>query len=426
MVYGSGKQDGFLSEAEVRGLCAEALASRPLDGRRLLVIIPDLTRTAPIDLMFRVLYDLLAPRVELLDCLIALGTHPPMTDEAINQRVGITAEERRSRYSKVRFFNHRWDDPLQLTRLGVLGESEVFDLSTGMLAQPVEVTINKMVFDYDLVVIVGPTFPHEVMGFSGGNKYLFPGVAGQAIIDLFHWLGALITSPVVIGTKDTPVRRIVDRAASMLPVERLCFSLVVHQNCLTGLYIGSPEEAFSAAADLSDKLHVIYRKTPCRKVLSCAPLMYDELWTGGKCMYKLEPVVEDGGELIIYAPHIRRISLVHGAIIERIGYHVRDYFLRQMEKFADCPGGVLAHSTHVKGVGTFEGGIETPRIQVTLATGIPEETCRRVNLGYRDPDTIRLKEWQERDDDGILCVAKAGEMLYRLADDPWRPLTADR
>jgi lactate racemase len=420
MFHGLGKQDGFLSVAEVRDLCAEALAGRPLDGRRLLVIIPDHTRTGPIDLMFRVLYDLLAPRVELLDFLIALGTHPPMTDDAINQRVGITAEERTSRYGKVRFFNHRWDDPLQLTRVGTLSEQDVFDLSQGMLAQPVEVTINKMVFDYDLLLIVGPTFPHEVMGFSGGNKYLFPGIAGQAIIDLFHWLGALITNPVIIGTKDTPVRRIVDRAAAMLPVERLCFSLVVHHNCLAGLYIGSPEEAYSGAADLSDKLHVIYRKTPCRKVLSCAPLMYDELWTGGKCMYKLEPVVEDGGELIIYAPHIRRISLAHGAIIERIGYHVRDYFLRQMEKFADCPGGVLAHSTHVKGVGAFEGGIEKPRIQVTLATGIPEETCRRINLGYRDPDTIRPEEWQDQEDDGILCVAKAGEMLYRLANDPWR------
>ncbi len=110
---------------------------------------------------------------------------------------------------------------------------------------------------------------------------------------------------------------------------------------------------------------------------------------GGKCTYKLEPVVADGGELIIYAPHITRISATHGVLIERIGYHVRDYFLAQMGRFTDVPGGVLAHSTHVKGLGTYVNGREQPRANVVLATGIPEATCRKINLGYRDPGLHR-------------------------------------
>ncbi len=419
MVFGHGSPDEYLSEHKVEKICAEAFESKKLDGKNVLFILPDHSRTAPIDVMFRTVYKLLADRVQTLDFLIALGTHPPMSDEMINKRVGITQEERSTTYPKARFFNHHWDDPAQLIHIGTITEEEVDHISKGLLCEKVDVLINKMVLDYDLLIILGPTFPHEVVGFSGGNKYLFPGIAGQEIIDMFHWLGALITSPEIIGTKYTPVRQVVDRAASFLPVERYCLSLVVKGTDLAGLFAGPPEEAWAAAADLSDKLHIIYKDKPYKSVLARAPEMYDDLWTGGKCMYKMEPVVADGGELIIYAPHIKEISVTHGAKIEQIGYHVRDYFLHQMDKFIDIPGGVMAHSTHVCGVGTFVDGVETPRIKVILATQIPPEVCEKINLGYRDPDTINPQEWVDREDEGYLYVPKAGEMLYRLKKDPF-------
>jgi nickel-dependent lactate racemase len=232
---------------------------------------------------------------------------------------------------------------------------------------------------------------------------------------MFHWLGALITNPEIIGKKYTPVRKVVDAAAGFLPMQRICLSLVVKGKDLAGLYIGTPEEAWSAAADLSDKIHIVYKDKPYTKILSRAPLMYDDIWTGGKCMYKLESVVADGGELIIYAPHIKEVSVAHGAIIEKIGYHVRDYFNKQMDKFKDIPGGIMAHSTHVKGIGSFENGVEKPRITVSLATSIPKEVCQKINLGYHDPNTIRVEEWENREAEGILYVPKAGEILYRLA-----------
>ncbi|MFC1620310.1 lactate racemase domain-containing protein [Candidatus Neomarinimicrobiota bacterium] len=414
MLTGLGSESARLTEQQVHECCSKAFSSMPLDGRKVLMIIPDHTRTAPIDMMFRVLYRLLAERVDLLDVLVALGTHPPMSDDAINHRVGITSTERTTKYPKTRFFNHHWKDQNQLRIAGTFAAEEIEEISEGRMRQRVDVTINKMVYDYDLLLIVGPTFPHEVVGFSGGNKYLFPGIAGQEIIDLFHWLGALITNPEIIGAKYTPVRKVVDKAATLLPMERMCMSLVVKGTDLAGLYIGTPEDAWEAATDLSDKLHIIYKHRPFKQVLSQAPEMYDDLWTGGKCMYKLEPVVADGGELIIYAPHITEVSVTHGEIIEEIGYHVRDYFAKRMDRFSHIPGGVMAHSTHVKGIGTFEDGVETPRVNVVLATGIPPEICRKINLGYRDPATIDVNEWMDREDEGILYVPKAGEMLYRL------------
>jgi nickel-dependent lactate racemase len=283
----------------------------------------------------------------------------------------------------------------------------------------VEVTINKRIFDYDLLVIIGPTFPHEVVGFSGGNKYFFPGISGEEMIDSFHWLGALITNPVINGTKYTPVREVIDRAAAMIPREKRCFSLAVKDHRVHGIYFGTPEEAFSEAADLSRELNIVFKKRPFQKVLSCAPKMYADLWTAGKCMYKIEPVVADGGELIIFAPHIKQVSQTHGAEIEKIGYHVRDYFVKQWEKFRHISRGVLAHSTHVRGIGRFENGEEKPRIQVTLATQISEEICRKINLGYRDLKTIDVEEWANREDEGILYVPDAGEILYRLENDPF-------
>lgn len=421
-MLGTGSATGSLSEQDVRAICAEFVERERLEGKRVLGIIPDQTRSGPIDLMFRTLYSLLADRARSLDFLIALGTHPPMSEAAIDKRLGLAPGERAARYPKARVFNHAWKDPQQLATIGTISAGRVAELSGGMMHDPVPVTVNRMVLDYDVALIIGPTFPHEVVGFSGGNKYLFPGIAGPEIIDMFHWLGALVTSPVIIGRKWTPTRKVVDEAAAMLPVPRLCMSLVVRGDALAGLFCGSPEEAWSAAADLSDKIHIVYKERPFASVLSCAPEMYDEIWVGGKCAYKLEPVVADGGELIIYAPHITRISATHGVLIERVGYHVRDYFLAQMERFADVPGGVLAHSTHVKGLGTYENGVERPRTTVTLATGIPEATCRRINLGYRNPASIRMDEWRDREGEGRLLVPKAGETLYRLRDDPFGPV----
>ena len=419
MILGRGSPDGTLTEPEVRAIAAEFVERERLAGKRIVAVIPDQTRSGPIDLMFRTLYGLLAGRAAALDFLIALGTHPAMSEPAIDARLGLAPGERAAKYGKSRVVNHAWNDPARLATIGTIPREQVEELSGGMMHQPVPVTINRMVLDYDVVLIVGPTFPHEVVGFSGGNKYLFPGIAGAEIIDMFHWLGALITSPVIIGRKHTPVRAVVDLAAQLLPVPRLCMSMVVKGGDLAGLFCGAPEEAWSAAADLSNRIHIVYKDRPFATVLSCAPPMYDEMWVGGKCAYKLEPVVADGGELIVYGPHISRVSATHGALIERIGYHVRDYFLAQMDRFADVPGGILAHSTHVKGLGTWEGGVERPRARVTLATGIPEALCRKINLGWRDPASIDPEAWRDREAEGVLLVPRAGETLYRLRDDPF-------
>jgi nickel-dependent lactate racemase len=410
-----------LSADQVRALIAQACPAENYRGQRVCLIIPDGTRTAPVGLMFKSLFAHLAGVTRKFDVMIALGTHPPMPDDAINARVEITDAERQSTYRSVEFINHEWDNPAALRDLGAIPADEIKTLSGGLFAMDVPVHINRRLFDYDQIIIVGPVFPHEVVGFSGGNKYLFPGVAGPQILNFFHWLGAVVTNPMIIGNKWTPVRKVVDRAGAMVTVPKFCFAMVVHgKGELSGLFAGTPEQAWDSASELSKELHITYKDRPFHTVLSCAPLMYDELWVAGKCMYKLEPVVADGGELIIYAPHLHEISLTHGGHIRRIGYHCRDYFLKQWDKFKHEPWGTLAHSTHVHGIGTYDErtGIETPRVRVTLATGIPPEICREINLGYRDPKTIRLEDFANREHEGVLLEPKAGERLYHLRQKP--------
>jgi nickel-dependent lactate racemase len=204
----------------------------------------------------------------------------------------------------------------------------------------------------------------------------------------------------------------------MVPVERKCIALVTQGQGLAGLYAGDPEDAWEKAARLSARIHVVYTDRAYDRVVSCAPPMYDELWVAGKCVYKLEPIVKDGGELIVYAPHLSRISATHGDRIREIGYHVRDYFLDQWQRFAHVPRGVLAHSTHVKGIGAFDDGLERPRIRVTLATQIGPDECRAINLGYCDPRRIQLGHRTGREATESLEVPRAGEILHRLGPRP--------
>jgi nickel-dependent lactate racemase len=417
MYVGGGSTDHKLGPDEVQALLARAFEGGQLDGKRVLVLIPDGTRSAPIPLLFALLYETVGRRVQQLDYLIALGTHPAMPAEAIDRLVGVSTAERATRYPGVRIFNHQWDRHEALTTVGTISRAQTEALTGGLLAQDVPVTLNRLILDYDHLLICGPVFPHEVAGFSGGAKYLFPGIAGPQIINFTHWLGALVTSMHTIGIKDTPVRRVIHRAAALVPREIECIALVMQGDLLRGLYIGSYVEAFEAAADLSAQLNILFMPHPFQQVLSMPSTRYDDLWTAAKAMYKTEPVVADGGEVIIYAPHLSEVSYTHGDLIDRIGYHVRDYFLAQWERFCDVPGGILAHSTHVKGAGTYDAthGIETPRIQVTLATGIPQERCRRINLGYRDYREIDPAAWAGRESEGRLLVPHAGEALYRLA-----------
>lgn len=406
----------YLGEEQIANTLHAGLANK-FSGSKLLVLIPDHTRSIPLPLLFRLLFELLRD-VHRLDFMAALGTHPALPETALNRLVGITDEQRATTYRHVGLLNHEWDNPSALVQIGTLTRGQVQQFAGDRwhrsLGGDVPVRINKRIFDYDHVLILGPVFPHEVVGFSGGAKYLFPGISGPDMINVTHWLGALITVLDTIGIKETPVRAMIHAAAAQLSVPVTLAAVTVEHGQLSGMFIGDHITAWAAAADHSAQRHIVWVDQPFRRVLSHAPAMYDELWVAAKAMYKLDPALTDGGEIIVYAPHLETVSHVHGTNIFKIGYHVRDYFLNQWERFQDIPLGVIAHSTHLKGSGSFSDGAEHPRIHVTLASRISAADCKALNLGYLNPNDIHIEDWQARETEGVLYVPKAGEQLYRV------------
>lgn len=396
-----------LDEAELRSFVRSQLDRVDLDGRTLCLVIPDGTRKCPLPSLLAAIADAVAGRVSSCVAVVALGTHAPMEDAALHALVGVDGLEVR---------NHAWWDDDAFVHVGELDASTVRSLSGGFLDERVDVKVNRLVVESDVTIIVGPVLPHEVVGFSGGEKYLFPGLSGKELIDTTHWLGALITSAEIIGSRGiTPVRAMVHAAAALVRSERHALSVVVDHvtGGLEAVAFGDPIGSWAAAAEVAAESHVIYLDAPVRRVLSLVPRRYDDLWTGAKGFYKVEPIVADGGEVVIHAPHITQIAAMHPDIDE-LGYHCRDYFLAQWDRFADHPRGEIAHSTHLYGAGTYDlaTGIETPRATVTLATGIPEAVTRRANLQYLDPASIDIEAWAA--DPDTLVVPDAGEVLYRL------------
>ena len=200
-----------------------------------------------------------------------------------------------------------------------------------------------------------------------------------------------------------------------MPAEKLAFCVVGESGSLDlhSISFGDTISSWANAAQVCAATHVTYLDEPVDRVISIIPEMSEDIWTGAKGFYKLEPAVADGGEVVIYAPHITEISTSHPEINE-IGYHCRDYFVKQWDRFKHIHWGTLAHSTHLRGAGTYdaETGEERLRVRVTLATRIPEEQCRQANLGYVDLDSIDLAAAEA--DGETFVVPDAGEVLFRL------------
>jgi nickel-dependent lactate racemase len=384
-------------------------------GERVLAIIPDKTRDDNTHQLFPVATEFLTKRgVASFDALVAQGTHPPMSESQKLSKIGSTN-------FSGQLFDHRWDDPDELITLGELRAKTVNELTNGLISQSVPVSINKLLAPgiYDTVLVFGATVPHEVAGFAGGAKYFFPGVAGPELTHTTHWLGALAGIENIIGQVDTPTRRLIEAAADLIPARIISLNTVVSRNdgelITYALFAGDIREAFRRATEVSRRIHIRYTDRKYSRVVALLDSHYDELWVGGKASYKLGAIIEEGGELIIYAPHLTKLSETHGALIEKYGYapleSVRD-MLGVSEELREnlC---IAAHLAHVAYAGRLDDdGKIVPRYKITMASGMDEETCRKVNLGYLDYRTFDIESM--RSDPDTLIVADAGRDLYQV------------
>jgi len=405
----------ILSIAEMRQIVGDALAGvKP--GTRVLAVIPDKTRDDNTDLLFPMVSQILASRgAAQFDALVAQGTHPPMTDAEKRLKIGAGLADL-PLFGEV--FDHHWDDPAQLTTLGSLSADEVSRLTGGLMSREVQIQLNVRLAPgaYDLILVLGAVVPHEVAGFAGGAKYFFPGVAGPALTHLTHWLGALASIERVIGRVETPTRHVIEAAADRVTTPVIGLTSVATRTAeglrTHALFAGSLRDTIRRAAAVSAQVHIRCTGRKYRRVIALLDEHYDEMWVAGKASYKLGAIIEEGGELVIYAPHLKGISTTHGRLIEKYGYAPLEQ-VREMVDGSDelsanlC---VAAHLAHVSYGSRLADGKIAPRYAITLASAIPADVCARVKLGYAPLASIDVDA--ARRDPDTLVVENAGRDLY--------------
>jgi len=418
---GTGSPDLDLSPGDLRAILEQALL-HVAPGARVLGIIPDKTRDDNTDILFPFAAEILvARRVQQFDALVAQGTHVPMSDEEKGAKIGIRNGSSASGPGQI--FDHRWNVPEELTTIGELSSGEVSRLTGGLISEAVKVNLNRLLAPgvYDTILIFSATVPHEVAGFAGGAKYLFPGVAGPDLTHATHWLGALASIENVIGRVETPTRHMIEAAADFVSAQIITLNSVVTRdddNILRthALFAGDFREAFRRAAEVSRQVHIKYTGRKYKRVVALLDEHYDELWVGGKASYKLGAIIEEGGELIIYAPHLRSISEVHGRMIEKYGYAPLDRVREMVALSTELQNNlaVAAHLAHVSYAGQRDDqGRVVPRYRITMASALDEETCRRVHLGFMDYRKFRRENYDS--DPDTLVVERAGRDLYLVA-----------
>ena len=417
-INGSGSADSDLSPNELREIVNQALMHLA-PGARVLGIIPDKTRDDKTDVLFPFAAEILAARqVAQFDGLVAQGTHVPMSQGEKLLKIGAQNGAWPAGVGEI--FDHQWNVPEELVTIGELAADQVTQLTGGLINDPVKVNLNRRLGPgvYDTILIFSATVPHEVAGFAGGAKYLFPGVAGPDLTHATHWLGALASIENVIGRIETPTRHMIEAAADFVTAQIITLNSVLTRdddNRLRthALFTGDFRQAFRRAAEISRQVHIKYTGRKYRRVVALLDEHYDELWVGGKASYKLGGIIEEGGELIIYAPHLHSISETHGRLIEKYGYAPLDRVREMVALSTELQNNlaVAAHLAHVSYAGKRdETGRVVPRYRITMASALDEETCRRVHLGFMDYRSFRREDYEN--DLDTLVVEKAGRDLY--------------
>ncbi len=416
---------GELTNEQLEKIVKESL--KDFSGvKRVLLIHPDYTRIDFTNKIVPLIYqELKSKGMEKIDSLNAGGTHREMTEIEIREKLGLS-----SRINFNHFYNHEYNNPGQLVTVGEISSSFVEEKTNGELSQSIPVVVNKLITEgYDLIIALSGTLPHEAAGYAGGLKVFFPGISGPEVIDLLHWAAVLIGIPRIIGTVNNPTREVINEGSSYIfskiKAPTISFNMVFEEGekevIPKGIYIGRGYEGFietyQKAAKASSRLHIIYIDQPPKFAVQVIDKSYDEIWTAGKGSYKLQSpgVMAKGGEIIIYAPHINcfhsrwKMNLA----LRQIGYHCKDYVKRYLKLNPEFSKNIAAHVINVRGAGNFDvnSGKEEFDFKITLATGISQEICELVGLGYRNPDSIHREDFIGP---GKLWIENGGKYLYKI------------
>ena len=280
------------------------LGSPPLEeivrpGQRVLVLSDDNTRPTPVhQILPRVLDRLVRAGVAPSDVevLIAAGTHRPMTDQEIEAKLGPEMVR------QIRVSRHQCYDFDALVRV------------TDPSAEH-EIWLNRKMVEADFVLGIGNVVPHPHVGWSGGAKLLYPGIAGAATVANFHLVG--VESPLNnLGRDDAPARVHLEDLAETAGLDFAINTVLTPNHRLFRVFGGIPRPVQSAARDSAKEVYGVPVAKRYDIVISNAYPAVLEFWQAGKGIFSGDLILNDGGTIILTAPCPEGIGVTHPDQVE--------------------------------------------------------------------------------------------------------------
>lgn len=383
--------------------------------RRVLLVPPDITRfdsgAGPLTCD---LYRKLAGRAEVR-VLPALGTHEEMTaDERAKMFPGIPDDA---------FLAHHWRTHVE--RLGDVPEDVLATLSEGKVRTPAQVWVSKHLLDtpWDAIVSVGQLVPHEVIGIANHVKNILVGCGGPDLLHKSHWLGAVYGMERIMGRARTPVRELLDWAAtrylSRLPIIYLLTVRSYAEGTLTtnGLFAGDDNECFRLGAELARAVNLtLLDRAPKTVVVHLDPAKFKSTWLGNKAIYRTRMAIADGGTLVVVGPNVgtfgedREID----ALIREFGYRgtpaTLDAVARQPHLAANLSA--AAHLIHGSSEGRFRIVYAPGKLSRAEVEGVGFEYATAEEVERRHRPATLAEGWNDVDGEEVYFTAHPGAGLW--------------
>lgn len=405
LLISAGGPDARISGDELERLFIEALDK--LGPRRKVIIVPpDGSRIHSLaGLLTETAWKYYGDAVKAV--LPALGTHTPMSEEALSRMFPSVPNEL--------FRVHDWRHDVET--LGQLSAEEVEEISGGKVRFDFPVQINRLLIEegVDLILSLGQVVPHEVVGMANYTKNILVGTGGGGAIDRSHFLGAVCGLETIMGRIDTPVRRLLDLGARRYLTDLpLVYGMTVREaggttgTVTRGFFVGG-KEAFHGAGELARKTNITLLEEPAdRAVVYLDPGEYRSTWIGNKAVYRTRMAIADGGEIIILAPGVREFGEDReiDRLIRRYGYRGAERTLEAVDADDELASrlSAAAHCIH---------GSPEDRFTVTYCTGgLSPEEIESVGYRWADPDEMLKRYDPQRMESGLRAAPDGKRELY--------------
>ena len=255
--------------------------------KKIAVIVDDGSRPTPISTILPVLLaemDTIGiPRENIL-IVAALGSHRYMTEQELSDRVGKRV------YEAYRVINSEFRDPARLVYVGKAPDG-------------VDIYATKEVMEADVRIAVGNIVPHPVMGWSGGGKMLYPGVAGEKTVAYFHLKGSLIDEN-MFGTERYPIRNMMEQWVDTIGLDFIINTILTPSGGLYRVVAGHYIDAHRAGVQHAKAAQGCAVKERSNVIVVSGHPADQVFWQAPKGMYSAEPALcGERGTIILVSPN---------------------------------------------------------------------------------------------------------------------------